>query len=62
VEPKQLALDITSEHLLPDAHGQINVPERPGLGLEPNRAGLQSYLVDTEIKVKGQVLYRTPTL
>jgi L-alanine-DL-glutamate epimerase-like enolase superfamily enzyme len=62
VEPKQLALDITTEHLLPDANGQINVPERPGLGLEPNRAGLQSYLVDTEIKVKGQVLYRTPAL
>jgi L-alanine-DL-glutamate epimerase-like enolase superfamily enzyme len=62
VEPKQLALDITTEHLLPDANGQINVPERPGLGLEPNKAGLQNYLVDTEIKVKGQVLYRTPTL
>ncbi|MCC6458618.1 MAG: mandelate racemase/muconate lactonizing enzyme family protein [Caldilineaceae bacterium] len=62
VEPKQLALDITTEHLLPDANGQINVPEHPGLGLEPNRAGLQSYLVDTEIKVKGQVLYKTPVL
>jgi L-alanine-DL-glutamate epimerase-like enolase superfamily enzyme len=62
VEPKQLALDITTEHLLPDAAGQINVPERPGLGLEPNTAGLKSYLVDTEIKVNGQVLYRTPTL
>jgi L-alanine-DL-glutamate epimerase-like enolase superfamily enzyme len=62
VEPKQLALDMTTEHLLPDANGQIHVPERPGLGLEPNRAGLQSYLVDTEIKVKGQVLYRTPVL
>ena len=62
VEPKQLALDITTGHLLPDAQGQINVPERPGLGLEPNTAGLKSYLVDTEIKVNGQVLYRTPTL
>jgi L-alanine-DL-glutamate epimerase-like enolase superfamily enzyme len=62
VEPKQLALDITTEHLLPDANGQIHVPERPGLGLEPNRARLQNYLVDTEIKVKGQVLYRTPAL
>ena len=33
VEPKQLALDITTEHLLPDANGQINVPERPGFGV-----------------------------
>jgi L-alanine-DL-glutamate epimerase-like enolase superfamily enzyme len=62
IEPKQLALDITSEHLLPDANGQINVPERPGLGLEPNLAALPKYLVDTEIKVNGQILYRTPTL
>jgi L-alanine-DL-glutamate epimerase-like enolase superfamily enzyme len=62
VEPKQLALDITTEHLLPDANGQINVPERPGLGLEPNLAGLQPYIVDTEIKVNGKVLYRTPAL
>lgn len=62
VEPKQLALDITTEHLLPDANGQINVPERPGLGLEPNLAGLKRYLVDTEIKVNGKVLYRTPAL
>ena len=62
VEPKQLALDMTSEHLLPDANGQINVPERPGLGLEPNFDGLRPYMVDTEIKVNGKVLYRTPTL
>lgn len=62
VEPKQLALDITTEHLLPDANGQINVPERPGLGLEPNLAGLKPYLVDTEIKVNGKVLYSTPAL
>jgi L-alanine-DL-glutamate epimerase-like enolase superfamily enzyme len=62
VEPKQLALDITTEHLQRDSNGQVNLPERPGLGLEPNRAALQHYLVDTEIKVKGQVLYRTPAL
>jgi L-alanine-DL-glutamate epimerase-like enolase superfamily enzyme len=62
VEPKQLALDITAEHLLPDPNGQINVPERPGLGLEPNLAGLKPYIVDTEIKVNGKVLYRTPAL
>ena len=62
VEPKQLALDITTDHLVPDANGMLNVPERPGLGLEPNKVALQPYIVDTEIKVKGQVLYRTPTL
>jgi L-alanine-DL-glutamate epimerase-like enolase superfamily enzyme len=62
VEPKQLALDITTDHILPDGNGLVHVPERPGLGLAPNRAALQKYLVDTEIKVNGQVLYRTPAL
>jgi L-alanine-DL-glutamate epimerase-like enolase superfamily enzyme len=62
VEPKQLALDITTEHILPDSNGEIYVPDGPGLGLEPNFAALQPYLVETEIKVKGKVLYRTPSL
>ena len=62
VEPKQLALDITSEHILPDANGQILVPDRPGLGIEPNLGALSPYLVDVEIKVNGQVLYQTPRL
>ena len=60
VEPKQLALDITRDHLRPDANGQILVPDRPGLGLEPNTAALGQYLQAVEIVVNGQVLYRTP--
>lgn len=62
LEPKQLALDITSTHILPDANGQVRPPERPGLGLEPNLVALQQYLVDVEIKVGSEVLYRTPVL
>lgn len=62
VEPKQLALDITSSHILPDANGQVRPPEGPGLGLEPNFAALQKYLVDVEIKVGRDLLYRTPVL
>ena len=61
-EPKQLALDITRDHLLPDGNGQVNVPERQGLGMEVNLEGLRPYLVDTEIRVKGRTLYRTPRL
>ncbi len=61
-EPKQLALDITRDHLLPDGNGQVTVPDRPGLGMEVNLAGLRPYLVDTEIRVKGRTLYRTPQL
>lgn len=61
-EPKQLALDITRDHLLPDAAGQVRAPDAPGLGMEVDTTALQPYLVDTEIRVGGRVLYRTPSL
>lgn len=61
-EPKQLALDITTSHLLPDGNGQVAAPDAPGLGLEVDVARLRPYLVDTEIKVRGETLYRTPQL
>jgi hypothetical protein len=38
------------------------VPETPGLGIEPDLAGMKKYLVDAEIKVGGKILYRTPAL
>lgn len=62
VELKSLAVAITENHLERDANGYVHAPAAPGLGMTVNRAGLQEYLVDTEIRVKGQVLYRTPTL
>jgi L-alanine-DL-glutamate epimerase-like enolase superfamily enzyme len=61
-EPKQLALDITTTHLLPDRNGQVRAPDAPGLGVEVDVAALRPYLVDTEIRVKGRTIYRTPTL
>lgn len=60
VEPKALALAITQDHLVPDADGYLHVPDRPGLGLTPDPAALQPYLVDAEIRVGGRVLYQTP--
>lgn len=62
VEPQTLAIELTREHLLPDANGQIQIPERPGLGITPDLTALQKYLVDTEIRVAGKVLYRTPDI
>ncbi|NJM06706.1 mandelate racemase/muconate lactonizing enzyme family protein [Candidatus Gracilibacteria bacterium] len=62
VEPRQLALDISNEHLLPDAEGRIQLPDAPGLGITPNLDVLAPYLVDVEIRVQGKVLYRTPPL
>jgi L-alanine-DL-glutamate epimerase-like enolase superfamily enzyme len=62
VEPRQLALDITHEHILPDGDGLIHLPDGPGLGLLPNLTAIAPYLVDVEIRVAGKTLYRTPAL
>lgn len=60
VEPKQLALDITSDHISLNDNGEVITPERPGLGVEVNVKGLRRYLVNTEIYVKGQRIYASP--
>ncbi len=62
VELKSLAWDMTQDHILPDANGQINVPDAPGLGLMPDLEAAKPYLLDVEIAVGGKVLYRTPEL
>ncbi len=60
--PKSVAWDMSETHLTPDANGEVNVPHAPGLGITMSTAGLKRYLVETEISVKGKVLYRTPAL
>ncbi|RPJ44491.1 MAG: mandelate racemase/muconate lactonizing enzyme family protein, partial [Chloroflexi bacterium] len=40
-ELKSLAVELTQEHLLRTPDGEILVPEKPGLGLEPDRQALQ---------------------
>ncbi|MAS37417.1 MAG: mandelate racemase [Anaerolineaceae bacterium] len=62
VELQSLAYELTSDHLLPDANGDIHLPDRPGLGMTPDLAALQKYLIDTEISVGGETLYKTPAL
>ena len=60
VEPKALARDLTTTKLERDADGQVRLPDAPGLGLEPDLEIIRKYLVDAEIKVGGEVLYRSP--
>lgn len=62
VEPKSLALDLTAHHIERDTNGQISVPDRPGLGIEPDLKRVASYLVDVEISVGGKLLYMTPAI
>jgi len=60
--PKQLAVDITSTHLRPDANGEVHVPDAPGLGLEVNRDALGRYQRSVEIRVSGQPLYQSEAI
>lgn len=62
VEPKPLALEVTREHLSPGEDGLIRLPEAPGLGVTPDLEAAGRYLLDVEIKVGGELLYRTPDL
>jgi L-alanine-DL-glutamate epimerase-like enolase superfamily enzyme len=55
--PKQLAVDLSSTHILPDANGEIAAPDAPGLGIEVDLDALGKYLRDVEITVDGATLY-----
>jgi L-alanine-DL-glutamate epimerase-like enolase superfamily enzyme len=60
--PKSVAYDMTETHLLPNANGEIMVPDAPGLGIAMSEAGIARYLVDVVIAAKGGELYRTPRI
>lgn len=62
VEPKALALDITKEKILQDQKGFIRLPEKPGLGLTVDTENLKKYLVDVEIRIRGNTIFQTPVL
>lgn len=59
---KQLAVDLTTNHIERDGNGEIAAPEAPGLGMEVDPARLRPYLVDLEIRIGGDILYRTPAI
>lgn len=61
-ELKALAWELTEEHIERDADGMIQAPDRPGLGMTPDTEALQKYLVEVEIRAKGELRYRTPEL
>lgn len=62
VELKSLAWEMTHEHIELDENGMVHAPDAPGLGMTPNGPALAPYLVDVNIEVNGQTLYRTPAL
>jgi L-alanine-DL-glutamate epimerase-like enolase superfamily enzyme len=60
-EPSALARELTTARLMPNAQGQIQVPEQPGLGIEPDSEAVRRYCVPVEIKVGDQILFQGAT-
>jgi L-alanine-DL-glutamate epimerase-like enolase superfamily enzyme len=52
-----LAYEITRNHLDRDKDGYIAAPDAPGLGIEIDTEAARQYLVDVEIKAKGELLF-----
>lgn len=55
--PKPLARELTMNHLDRDAEGRVFPPAEPGLGISINFEAAKKYLVDVEIKAKGETLF-----
>ncbi|MDH3668704.1 MAG: mandelate racemase/muconate lactonizing enzyme family protein [Paracoccaceae bacterium] len=60
VERKLIGESLVKDRIARDADGMVWAPEAPGLGLEPDPDMIRRFLVDVEIKVASEVLYRTP--
>ena len=60
VAPRQLAVDLTSNHIVPDANGEIVIPDAPGLGVEISAAALERYRVDVRIEIDGKPIFVSP--
>jgi L-alanine-DL-glutamate epimerase-like enolase superfamily enzyme len=57
--PSALARELTTERLLPDRDGRIVLPEKSGLGLEPDPQAIRKYQVPFEVSVGGKVMARS---
>ncbi|HMO12148.1 MAG TPA: GntR family transcriptional regulator, partial [Actinotalea sp.] len=59
-EPKQVATDLSVQHLELDADGQVAAPDAPGLGVDVDLEALAPYLRTVEITVDADVVFRSP--
>lgn len=60
--PQSMAWEMCANHILPDQNGEIHVPHSAGLGIDVDAARIRKFLVDVEITVNGNTLYRTPAI
>ena len=61
-DPSPLGRDFAQTKLTPDKNGMISLPDRPGLGVEPDLSALQKYLVDVEIKAANKTIFKSVPL
>lgn len=62
VEPKQVALDLSVNHILPDENGEIRAPDAPGLGIEVSLDGVERYLRGVEIRIDDVAIFTSSSL
>ncbi len=60
VEPKQIALDLSANHILLGADGLVRAPDAPGLGIEVDLVALAPYLRTVEIRIDGSTVFLSP--
>ena len=58
-EPSPLAQDFCLTPLKPDGAGLVHLPEKPGLGLDPDLSALKKYLVEVEMKIGGRLIFQS---
>ena len=57
--PKPLAREVTCNHLERDKEGYVALPNLPGLGIELDPQAIRRYFVPVEIKLKGDILFKS---
>ena len=62
VERKLVGESLVKDRIVRDADGMVCAPEEPGLGVEPDVHVISRFLIDVEIKVDGNMIYKTPEL
>jgi L-alanine-DL-glutamate epimerase-like enolase superfamily enzyme len=62
IAPQSMAWEMCANHILPNQNGEIELPNSPGLGIDVDAARIRKFLVDVEITVNGETLYRTPAI
>jgi len=59
VEATALAREITSNTIVPDQNGMINLPERPGLGMSINPETIKRYQQKVSIQVNNHTIFQS---